>query len=188
MLETCSQQTDILICDVIPGSAERLRERPYLFETEQLGSPPREVTLKQMWGDCGQREQQGLCDLWCSEVTGWSRGDTPSRMLDLSLRGEAAGGGWSASRAMTAQGGEQPVLSRHLPLSHPCPPLFWHQEICFHLGKTWPHHPPHRWCSQEVGPFPRGGKWGSILGVSNLTNEEMWLGFQRGNDDSEVGA
>ena len=43
-------------------------------------------------------------------------------MLDLSLRRAAAGGGWSASRAMAAQGGEQPVLSRHLPLS-PSPPL-----------------------------------------------------------------
>ena len=72
------------------------------------------------------------------------------------------------------------------PLPHPS--LFWDQEICFHLGKTWPHHPPHRCCSQEVGPFPRGGKWGSILAVSHLTNEEMWLGFQRGNDDPEVGA
>lgn len=74
-----------------------------------------------------------------------------------------------------SQGAEPPAL---YPATFP-PAVPGTGEICFHLGRTWPQ-PRHQCCSQEAGPFPRRGMWGSTL-----ANKELCLGFQSGKDDSE---
>lgn len=77
------------------------------------------------------------------------------------------------SSGEVASQGEQPVLSWRL---SPC--CSWHWEICFHLGRAWPHLQHH--CSLEAGPFPRGGMWGGIITVSNFTNKEVCWDSRRG--------
>lgn len=61
------------------------------------------------------------------------------------------------SRAMASQGGEQPVRSGFY--LHPAPRLFLAPRDLFSLREKVPL-PEHQCCSQETGPFPRGGMWG----------------------------